>query len=147
MSKIPYTSAIGSIMYVMLCTRPNVSYALSMTSRYQQDPGEGHWTAAKNILKYLRRTKYIFLVYGGLEDELCVTASDAAKEAFWISKFINELAVVPTILNPIDLFCDNSGTIVQTKEPRSHQWTNHIRSVVFMQRNVNGQDGICPSHL
>ena len=42
MSKIPYASAIGSIMYVMLCTRMDVAYALSMTSRFQQDPGEKH---------------------------------------------------------------------------------------------------------
>ncbi|MCR2847927.1 hypothetical protein KN825_15195, partial [Weizmannia coagulans] len=42
MSKIPYASAIGSIMYVMLCTRPDVSYALSITSKYQSDPGESH---------------------------------------------------------------------------------------------------------
>ena len=42
MSKIPYASAIGSIMYVMLCTRPDVACALSMTSRYQSDPGESH---------------------------------------------------------------------------------------------------------
>ena len=34
MDKIPYASAIGSIMYAMICTRPDVSYALSMTSRY-----------------------------------------------------------------------------------------------------------------
>nr|CAE04463.2 OSJNBa0029L02.4 [Oryza sativa Japonica Group] len=39
-SVIPYASAIGSIMYAMLCTRPDVSYALSATSRYQLDPGE-----------------------------------------------------------------------------------------------------------
>ena len=72
MSKIPYASAIGSIMYAMLCTRPDVSYVLSITSRYQSDPGESHWTAVKNILKYLRRFKDIFLVYGGLEDDLVV---------------------------------------------------------------------------
>ena len=42
MSKIPYASAIGYIMYVMICTRPNVSYALSITSRFQSNPGEGH---------------------------------------------------------------------------------------------------------
>ena len=54
MSKIPYASAIGSIMYAMLCTRSDVSYALSITSRYQSDPGESHWIAVKNILKYLR---------------------------------------------------------------------------------------------
>ena len=42
MSKIPYASAIGSIMYAMLCTKPDVSYALSITSIYQSDPGESH---------------------------------------------------------------------------------------------------------
>ena len=69
---IPYASAIGSIMYAMLCTRPDVSYALSMTSRFQNDPGWDHWTAVKNILKYLRRTKDLILVYGG-EEHLAVT--------------------------------------------------------------------------
>ena len=67
MSKVPYASAIGSIMYAMLCTRPDVSNALSLTSRYQSDPGVEHWTAVKNILKYLNRTKEMFLVYGGDE--------------------------------------------------------------------------------
>ena len=61
MDKISYASAIGSIMYAMHCTRPDVSCALSMTSRFQSDPGECHWIAVKNILKYLRRTKDIFL--------------------------------------------------------------------------------------
>ncbi|KAK8558787.1 hypothetical protein V6N13_098423 [Hibiscus sabdariffa] len=68
MSQISYASAIGSIMYAMICTRPNLSYALSMISRYQANPGEGHWIAVKNILKYLRRTKDVFLVYGGEEE-------------------------------------------------------------------------------
>ncbi|KAJ9564428.1 hypothetical protein OSB04_000394 [Centaurea solstitialis] len=72
MSRVPYASAIGSIMYAMTCTRPDVSFALSMVSRHQQNPGEGHWTAVKNILKYLRNTKDMFLVYGG-EKELKVT--------------------------------------------------------------------------
>ena len=72
MSKVPYASAIGSIMYAVISTRPDVSYALSVTSRYQSDPGESHWTAVKNILKYLRITKNVFFVYGG-EEELIVT--------------------------------------------------------------------------
>ncbi|GKD71037.1 retrotransposon protein, putative, ty1-copia subclass [Tanacetum coccineum] len=72
MSRVPYASVIGSIMYAMTCTRPDVSFALSMVSRHQQNPGEGHWTAVKNILKYLRDTKDKFLVYGG-EEELRVT--------------------------------------------------------------------------
>ena len=53
MSKIPYASAIGSIIYAMLCTRPDVAYSISVTSRYQSNPGEDHQKAVKNILKYL----------------------------------------------------------------------------------------------
>ena len=56
MSRIPYASAIVSIMYAMLCTRPDVACALSKTSRYQSNPGKSHWTAVKNIFKYLRKT-------------------------------------------------------------------------------------------
>ncbi|KAJ9535420.1 hypothetical protein OSB04_un001466 [Centaurea solstitialis] len=79
MKSVPYASAIGSIMYAMLCTRPDVAYSVSVTSRYQQNPGEPHWVAVKNILKYLRRTKEMFLVFGGAEDEISVTGySDAS---------------------------------------------------------------------
>ena len=67
-----YACDIGSIMYAMICTRPDISYALSMTSWYQADPGECHSSAVKNILKYLRRTKDMFLVYGG-EEELSLS--------------------------------------------------------------------------
>ncbi|KAG8485713.1 hypothetical protein CXB51_019040 [Gossypium anomalum] len=71
MSKIPYASTIGSIMYAMLCTRLDVSYVLSMLSRYQVDLGESHWVVVTNILKYLRRTKDTFFIYKG-EEELSV---------------------------------------------------------------------------
>ncbi|GJS41835.1 hypothetical protein Tco_0566878 [Tanacetum coccineum] len=54
---IPYASAIGSIMYDVRCTRPHVAFAQNMTSRFQQNLCEEHWTAVKNILKYLRNTK------------------------------------------------------------------------------------------
>ena len=51
MDGIPYALAVGSIMYAMVCTRPDVSFALSVVGRYQADPGESHWTTVKNILK------------------------------------------------------------------------------------------------
>ena len=41
MSLIPYALAIVSIMYVRICARPDISYYLSVTSRYQSDPSEG----------------------------------------------------------------------------------------------------------
>ena len=52
-------------MYAMLCTRPDVCLAISFAGRYQSNPGVDHWTAVKNIVKYLKRTKDMFLVYGG----------------------------------------------------------------------------------
>nr|GEW29821.1 retrotransposon protein, putative, Ty1-copia subclass [Tanacetum cinerariifolium] len=52
-------------MYAVRCTRPDVAFAQNITSRFQQNPSELHWTAVKNIHKYLRNTKDMFLVYGG----------------------------------------------------------------------------------
>ena len=56
----------------MPCCALDQMHLLSITSRYQSDPGESHWTAVKNILKYMRKFKDMFLVYGGLEDDLVV---------------------------------------------------------------------------
>ena len=55
MREISYASAVGSLMYAMLCTRPDICFAVGMVSRYQSDPGEEHWTTVKHIFKYLRR--------------------------------------------------------------------------------------------
>ncbi|KAL0396310.1 UNVERIFIED_CONTAM: Retrovirus-related Pol polyprotein from transposon TNT 1-94 [Sesamum calycinum] len=59
---IPYASAVGSIQYAIQCTRPEVTYAFSVKSRYQGCAGEARWSAIKTILKYLRRTKDMFLI-------------------------------------------------------------------------------------
>nr|GFB09552.1 retrotransposon protein, putative, Ty1-copia subclass [Tanacetum cinerariifolium] len=65
MQNVPYALAVGSIMYAVRCTRPDVVFAQNITSRFQQNPGELYWTAVKTILKYLRNTKDMFLVYDG----------------------------------------------------------------------------------
>ncbi|KAL0394404.1 UNVERIFIED_CONTAM: hypothetical protein Slati_4406600 [Sesamum latifolium] len=58
---------MGSIQYVVQCTKPDVAYALSVMNRYQACVGEAHWSVVKTILKYLKRTKDMFLIYGGGE--------------------------------------------------------------------------------
>ena len=69
MSMMSYTSVVGSLMYAMLCTRPDICYVMGVVSQYQSDPREEHWIAVKHILKYLRRTRDYMLVYssGSLE--------------------------------------------------------------------------------
>ncbi|KAL1294051.1 hypothetical protein AAHE18_19G113100 [Arachis hypogaea] len=184
MSRIPYASAVGDIMYTMTCTRPDVAYALGIASRYQANPGEEHWKVVKSILKYLRRTKDQFLIYGDSElilkgftdasfasdkddskstsgyvftlnggavswksskqatvadsttEAEYIAASEAAKEAVWMKKFINELDVVPSIKEPLPLLCDNNGAIAQAKEPRSHKKSKHILRRYHLIREI-----------
>ncbi|GKD59139.1 hypothetical protein Tco_1296648 [Tanacetum coccineum] len=74
MLRVPYALAIGSIMYVVKCTRPDVAFAQNLCSRFQKNPGEIHGTAVKTILKYLRNTNDMVLVYGAKpKDELKVS--------------------------------------------------------------------------
>ncbi|GKD48734.1 hypothetical protein Tco_1277710 [Tanacetum coccineum] len=73
MQNVTYASAVGSIIYAIRCTRPDVAFAQNITSQFQQNPSELHWTVVKNILKYLRNTKDMFFVYGeNPEEELRV---------------------------------------------------------------------------
>ena len=62
MKVIPYASAIGSIKYAMLCTKPIVYLAMSLARGYDSDPGVDHWTVVKVILSYLRGLRKYFSV-------------------------------------------------------------------------------------
>ncbi|KAL0350653.1 UNVERIFIED_CONTAM: Retrovirus-related Pol polyprotein from transposon TNT 1-94 [Sesamum radiatum] len=53
MEKVPYSNAIGSVMYLMVCTRPDIAYAVSCLSRYMSNAGPPHWEALKWLLRYL----------------------------------------------------------------------------------------------
>ena len=47
MSRVPYSLAIGSLVYVMVCTRPNIAHAVRVVRRYMNNPGKEHWEALK----------------------------------------------------------------------------------------------------
>ncbi|KAL0367310.1 UNVERIFIED_CONTAM: Retrovirus-related Pol polyprotein from transposon TNT 1-94 [Sesamum radiatum] len=76
MTKIPYASAVGSLMYAMMRTRPDLCFAVGMVSRYQNNPEPNHWVAVKRILKYLKGTSDLALCYHG-ESLRLVGYSDA----------------------------------------------------------------------
>ena len=65
MNSIPYANLVGSLMYVMVCTRPDIAYAVSLVSRYMENPGKAHWQALKWILRYINRSLNRVLIYGG----------------------------------------------------------------------------------
>ena len=165
MRQIPYAYAFGSLMYAMLCTRPDICYAVEVVSRFQSNPSPEHWVAVKHILKYLRRTRDYMLVYSGGDRNLqgftdsdfqgdkdsrkstsgsvftlgggaivwrsikqssiadstmeaeYIAASEAAKEAVWLKNFLSDLEIVPNMDKAVTLYCDNSGAVVNSKEP------------------------------
>jgi hypothetical protein len=76
MESIPYAQAVGSLMYAMTSTRPDICYAIGLVSRYQSNPGKEHWQAVKRIFRYLQGTKNIKLCFG-LSDLKIVGYTDA----------------------------------------------------------------------
>ena len=52
--QLEYLRIIGSLMYIMNCTRPNIASAVSKLSRYTSNPGEDHWKALVRVLRYLK---------------------------------------------------------------------------------------------
>ena len=70
MKNVPYASAVGSLMYAMMCTRPDICFAVGLVSRYQSNPGTTHWKAVKRILRYLSGTADYGLCYRGKDLQL-----------------------------------------------------------------------------
>ena len=61
---MPYVLAVGSLMYVMVCTRPNIAHAVGVVSKFLSNLGKEHWVAVKWILRYLRGTSKTCLCFG-----------------------------------------------------------------------------------
>ena len=65
MELISYVNIIGSVMYAMICTRPDIAHVVSLTSRFMADHGKEHWAALKWLLKYIKGVASLGILYGG----------------------------------------------------------------------------------
>ncbi|GKB10542.1 hypothetical protein Tco_0844465 [Tanacetum coccineum] len=160
MQNIPYASAVGSFMYAVRCTRPDVAFAQNITSRFQQNPvmltellvscytDAGYLTDADDMKS---QTGYVFILNGGAVDwkstkqSIFATSStyaeyiaafDASKEAVWIRKFIFGLGVVPTIEEPINMYYDNTRAIAIAKDHRVTKGARHFCVKVHYHRET-----------
>jgi hypothetical protein len=77
MVKVPYQQAVGSLMYAMLCTRPDLAYPISVVSQHMANPSLEHWIAVKRIFRYLQGTLQFKLRFGGLSPHDVVGYCDA----------------------------------------------------------------------
>ncbi|KAL0305303.1 UNVERIFIED_CONTAM: Retrovirus-related Pol polyprotein from transposon TNT 1-94 [Sesamum angustifolium] len=135
MLDISYTSVVGSIQYAVQCTRLYVTYALSITS-YSNASFQSDDDDAKS------QSGFVFKLNGGVvawKSSKQATTSDSTTEAeyiatsevVWMKKYIQELGVVPSIAEPVVIFCDNNRAITQVKESRSHTVPNTFLDVTI----------------
>ncbi|GJS37139.1 retrotransposon protein, putative, ty1-copia subclass [Tanacetum coccineum] len=134
---------------------PDVAFAQNLCSHLQQNPGEIYWTAVKAILKYLRNTKDMVLVYGAkpetklkksakqrnttmssIEVEY-IAAAEVSMEAVWIRKFIDGLgSVVPSNKRPMEMLCDNEPAIAMANDLRILKGARHFQRKYHYIRKV-----------
>ncbi|KAH9656609.1 hypothetical protein KPL70_022746 [Citrus sinensis] len=144
MAHVPYASAVGSLMYAMVCTRLDISQAVSMVSRYMHNPGKNHWLAVKWILRYLYGTFDVGLLFK--KDCEYMAAIEAVKEAIWLKGLLGDLGVIQ---ENIAVFCDNQSAIFlaknqtyQTKhiDVKFHYVREIIESGVVLLRKIDTKD-------
>ncbi|GKD75416.1 hypothetical protein Tco_1333698 [Tanacetum coccineum] len=149
MQNVPYASAVGSIMYAVRCTGLDVAFANTkdMFLVYGGNPKaelrvdcycDAGFETDRDDTK--SQTGYVFILHGGVVDWKSskqsttamsateaeyIAASKAAMEAVWIRKFISGLGIVPTINEPIRMFCDNSAALHFANEPGVQKGARH----------------------
>lgn len=68
MANVPYLAAVGSLMYLAVGARPDLSYAVGVLSRFSSNPGREHWKAVQHDFRYLAGTRDVMLQYGAEGD-------------------------------------------------------------------------------
>ena len=67
MEEVPYKQAVGSLMYAMIATRPDLAYPISMVSQHMARLGSKHWIVVKRIMRYLKKTIDVKLCLSGFD--------------------------------------------------------------------------------
>ncbi|XP_059591485.1 secreted RxLR effector protein 161-like [Vitis vinifera] len=162
MERIPYASAVGSLMYAQTCTRPDISFVVGMLDRYQSNPGMDHWKAAKKVMRYLRGTKdYIltFKRYDNLEvigytDSDFTGCVDSRKSTFGYVYLLagatiswKRLAIVNTIEKPLRIYCDNSAAIFFSKNDKYSNGAKHMELKYFAVKEEVQKQRVSIEHI
>eukprot|EP00253_Pinus_taeda_P018465 PITA_18465 len=145
MSRVPYASAVGSLMCAMVCTRLDIAQAVGVLSRFMSKPGKEHWTAVKRVFRLAgdldqRRSTsgYVFNLFGGAVSWMSkkqsvvalstteaeyMAATHASKEAVWLQRVCSSMGLVQ---GAIRIDCDSQSEIFLAKNPAYHSKTKHI---------------------
>ena len=80
MSCVPYASVVGSLMYAMVCTRPDIAHAVGVFSMYMSKQGNEHWTVVKRVFRYL---------CGTIDHAICYQGRDGPNRVLDVHGFVD----------------------------------------------------------
>lgn len=87
MKAVPYREAVGSLMFAMTCTRPDIAFEVGKVAQYCENPGPDHWTAVKRILRYIKGTLDLSIVYGGTRPRTGLTPKESTPNGLTLECF------------------------------------------------------------
>lgn len=91
LEKLPYQEAIGSLLYLAQCTRPDIAFAINDVSRFNSNYGFAHWNAVVRIFGYLRNTIDLKLRYDQLNGDGVNAFSDSDQKVLILIKSVQDL--------------------------------------------------------
>ncbi|KAH9678644.1 Integrase catalytic domain-containing protein [Citrus sinensis] len=133
MANVPYANAVGSLMYAMVLTRPDIAHVVSVVSRYMAQPGKDHWKTVKWILMYLNGTVNCGLLHGKTK------ANGEGLKGYIDSDYVGDLDRMMSLIGYIFMLND---CVVNWKlkcnsfeHPADHEKTKHIDVKFHFIRN------------
>nr|GEZ63956.1 zinc finger, CCHC-type [Tanacetum cinerariifolium] len=133
-SKLEYSRAVGCLMYAMINTRPNITFAVRKLSRYNSNPSALHWQALGRVFQYLKGTVDYGLTYSGypsviegysdaswinnMEDHSSMSGwvfllVGEGNEAEWLRNLVYEIPLWPKPISTISIRCDSAATLAK----------------------------------
>ncbi|KAH9669834.1 Integrase catalytic domain-containing protein [Citrus sinensis] len=139
MKSVPYSSAVGSIMYSIVCTRSDVAHSVGVVSKFMGNPGKEHWSTVKWLLRYMSGTANHGILYGGSDNNSC-QISGSVDSAFSadLDKRMSITGYVFILNGSADsvcIGCDNSSAIQLSKNNKYHERTKHIDVMLHFVRD------------
>ncbi|XP_062026284.1 secreted RxLR effector protein 161-like [Rosa rugosa] len=170
----PYASLVGSLMYVHVCTRPDIAYSVGILGRFQTNPGHAHWVVGKKVLRYLQKTKDYMLVYKKIDGQelvvfgfsdvdfvgkqkTSITTStmyaefvalyEATIHGVWLRNFIRGMKAIDTIHRPLPIYCDNSAAVFFSKNNMRSSKSKFVDPKYMLVREKVKLDEISVEHV
>ncbi|GKB16362.1 retrovirus-related pol polyprotein from transposon TNT 1-94 [Tanacetum coccineum] len=125
MAKVLYALAVGSVMYAMVCTRPDIAHAVGLSSRFMSNPEREHWEMVKWLLCYLK---------GSLEATLCFSRKEGGITVSWMSRIQKCVAMSTAKADYMAI-----SAIHLAKNPVFYGRTKHIKIRYHYIREVTSE--------